>query len=136
MTDLETMPQVDFDTITDSETDTSEPTSAHIVKAGPGENGAAIVLVGHSAGGQLALATAARCGELIDGVVAMSAPTDLRLLSNRGSERIDHFVERAPTEQRWALTSPIEMVPTGVATVCVHGEADTTVRPEIGRAHV
>lgn len=44
MTDLETMPQVDFDTITDSETETSEPTSAHIVKAGPGENGTAIVL--------------------------------------------------------------------------------------------
>lgn len=44
MTDLETMPQVDFDTDTDSETETSEPTSAHIVKAGPGENGAAIVL--------------------------------------------------------------------------------------------
>lgn len=44
MTDLETMPQVDFDTITDSEADTAEPTSAHIVKAGPGENGAAIVL--------------------------------------------------------------------------------------------
>ena len=44
MTDLETMPQVDFDTITDSDSETSEPTSAHIVKAGPGENGAAIVL--------------------------------------------------------------------------------------------
>ncbi|MEP1126595.1 MAG: DUF3039 domain-containing protein [Ilumatobacter sp.] len=44
MTDLETMPQIDFDTITDSENETSEPTSAHIVKAGPGENGAAIVL--------------------------------------------------------------------------------------------
>lgn len=44
MSDLETMPQVDFDTITDSDTETSEPTSAHIVKAGPGETGAAIVL--------------------------------------------------------------------------------------------
>ncbi len=44
MTDLETMPQVDFDTITDSDAETSEPTSAHIVKAGPGETGAAVVL--------------------------------------------------------------------------------------------
>ena len=44
MTDLETMPEVDFDVDTDTETEISEPTSAHIVKAGPGENGAAIVL--------------------------------------------------------------------------------------------
>lgn len=44
MPDLETMPQVDFDTITESVEETDEPTSAHIVKAGPGESGAALVL--------------------------------------------------------------------------------------------
>ena len=44
MSDLQTMPQVDLDTIRDEETQTGEPTSAHIVKAGPGENGAALVL--------------------------------------------------------------------------------------------
>lgn len=44
MTDLETMPIVDDDVDTDAETQTGEPTSAHIVKAGPGENGAALVL--------------------------------------------------------------------------------------------
>jgi hypothetical protein len=44
MSELQTMPQVDLDTITDEETETDEPTSAHIVKAGPGENGAALVL--------------------------------------------------------------------------------------------
>jgi hypothetical protein len=44
MSDLQTMPQVDLDTVTDEETETGEPTSAHIVKAGPGENGAALVL--------------------------------------------------------------------------------------------
>ena len=44
MTDLEMMPQVDLDTITDEETETDEPTSAHIVKTGPGENAAAKVL--------------------------------------------------------------------------------------------
>lgn len=38
------MPQVDLDTITDEETETDEPTSAHIVKTGPGENAAAKVL--------------------------------------------------------------------------------------------
>jgi len=44
MTDLETMPIEDVDTQSDAETQTGEPKSAHIVKAGPGENGAALVL--------------------------------------------------------------------------------------------
>lgn len=44
MSDLQTMPQIDLDTNTDVENETDEPTSAHIVKAGPGENGAALVL--------------------------------------------------------------------------------------------
>ena len=44
MTDLETMPQVDLDTITEEVTETEEPTAAHIVKTGPGENAAAKVL--------------------------------------------------------------------------------------------
>ncbi len=91
--------------------------------------GAPIVLVGHSAGGHLALATAARSPEHVDGVISMSAPTDLQQLSGLGSKPVDALVAGAPVQDRWSLTSPIEMVPTGVRTVCVHGEADTTVRP-------
>lgn len=92
---------------------------------------ASIFLVGHSAGGHLALVTAARHGELVDGVVAISAPTDLRLLSERGSDKIDSLVAQAPPDVRWTLTSPIEMLPIGVPTVCVHGGADTTIRPDM-----
>ena len=44
MTELETMPQVDLDTDLDRESETDEPTMAHIVKVGPGENAAAKVL--------------------------------------------------------------------------------------------
>lgn len=44
MTDLETMPQIDLDTVTDEETETEEPTAAHIVKTAPGEDAAAKVL--------------------------------------------------------------------------------------------
>ena len=44
MTDLETLPAVDVDTRTDQETETSEPTAAHIVKVGRGEDAATIVL--------------------------------------------------------------------------------------------
>lgn len=38
------MPVVDVDTRTEEETRTGEPTAAHIVKTGPGENAAAKVL--------------------------------------------------------------------------------------------
>lgn len=43
MTDLETMP-VTVDPDTEEATETDEPTAAHIVKVGPGENAAAVVL--------------------------------------------------------------------------------------------
>lgn len=92
---------------------------------------ASILLVGHSAGGHLALVTAARHSELVDGVVAISAPTDLRLLSEDGSPKIDSLVARVPPDGRWTLTSPIEMLPIGVPMVCVHGRADTTIRPDM-----
>lgn len=95
-----------------------------------------IVLVGHSAGGHLALVTAARHAARVVGVVAMSAPTNLRALSENGSEPVDALVADAPAADRWRLTSPIEMVPLGVPTLCVHGDADTTVRPDSSTDYV
>ena len=50
MTDLETMPQVDLDTVTDEVTETEEPTAAHIVQTGPGDDAAAKVLGARSTG--------------------------------------------------------------------------------------
>lgn len=97
---------------------------------------APIVLVGHSAGGHLALVTAARYSELVDGVVSMSAPTDLRTLSANGSAPIDALVAGAPTADRWSLTSPIEMLPIGVPTVCTHGDGDVTVDPAMSIDYV
>lgn len=45
MSDLETLPaDVDLDLDADERTETGEPTAAHIVKVGPGENAAAVVL--------------------------------------------------------------------------------------------
>ncbi|MGB3734634.1 MAG: alpha/beta hydrolase [Ilumatobacter sp.] len=98
--------------------------------------GARLVLAGHSAGGHLALVTAARFGERVDGVVSICAPTDLRVLSENGSEPVDALVAGTPLQDRWSLTSPIEMVPTGVPTVCVHGDADTTIRPDMSIRYV
>jgi Protein of unknown function (DUF3039) len=44
MSDVQTRPTIELDTDVDQQSETSEPTAAHIVKAGPGENGAALVL--------------------------------------------------------------------------------------------
>lgn len=44
MTDLETMPVSDTDLLTDEQTETDEPTAAHIVKVKRGENAQAVVL--------------------------------------------------------------------------------------------
>jgi hypothetical protein len=45
MSELVTMPpQVDVDETTETTEQTGEPTAAHIVKVGPGENAAAVVL--------------------------------------------------------------------------------------------
>lgn len=44
MTELETMPAVDLDVDTREETETGEPTAAHIVKVKRGEDAAAVVL--------------------------------------------------------------------------------------------
>lgn len=86
-----------------------------------------VFVIGHSAGGHLALVAAARHPELVDGVVAIAAPTDIRALSESGSPAVDELVRDAPSGSVWRLTSPIEMVPIGVPTVCVHSDTDTTV---------
>ena len=95
-----------------------------------------VVVIGHSAGGHLALVAAARHPEAITGVVAIAAPTDLRALAENGSIPVAELVEGTRTEDRWALTSPIEMLPTGVRTVCVHSDADRTVSPSMSERYV
>ncbi len=92
--------------------------------------GRPVVVIGHSAGGQLALVAGATADHPPALVVAMSAPTDLERLWNNGSEPVEQLTRDAPEASRWALTSPTHMLPLGVPVVCVHGDADTTVRPE------
>ncbi len=89
-----------------------------------------VVVVGHSAGGQLALVAAASAEHRPALVVAMSAPTDLERLWNNGSEPVDALTLDAPEASRWALTSPFHLLPLGVPVLCMHGAADTTVRSE------
>ncbi len=88
-----------------------------------------VVVVGHSAGGHLALVGSATAATPPALVVSMSGPTDLERLWSNGSQPVRDLVAGAPESTRWLATSPIEMVPFGLPIVCVHGEADTTVHP-------
>ena len=106
-----------------------------------------IVLVGHSAGGQLALWVAARhhlprssplfCADPLQvrGVVSLAGITDLRSFSV-GSAYCNASVapllggtpEKVP--ERYAQTSPIELLPLGVPQRLLHGALDRFVPVE------
>ena len=88
-------------------------------------------VIGHSAGGQLALWVGAR--GLATHVVSQAGVTDLaqaaRLELSGGVVR-----ELCPADA-YALASPIELLPLGVPQLLVHGEDDDTVPVELSRAY-
>jgi acetyl esterase/lipase len=87
-----------------------------------------VAVVGHSAGGHLALWAGREIAGLA-GVVSLAGPTDLRSIAENGSEPVRDLVAGAPADERWQLTSPMQRLPLGVPVVCVHGADDTTVSP-------
>ncbi|HEY8519374.1 MAG TPA: alpha/beta fold hydrolase [Gammaproteobacteria bacterium] len=105
---------------------------------------ARVVLVGHSAGGHLALWAAGRArlpegSELrtgeplpVRGVVALAAISDLRRYAlgddscNRSAEKLIGGGERRYGD-RYAQASPLELAPLGVAVRLVHGTDDFIV---------
>lgn len=108
-----------------------------------------VVTIGHSAGGHLATWIAARhklpagapgAGPLLRPVaaVAQAGCVDLRAvaaLAQRGRSAVHELLEGRPEQvpERYALASPYELLPLGVPTLLVHGEADSTVLPSISR---
>lgn len=117
--------------------------------AGPGQSAAGgrlpldrVVVIGHSAGGQLATWLAARptlpaAAPGADpavrprGVVSQAGVLDLVDAARRGVGRgavvdlLGAVPERAP--ERYALASPVARLPIDVPVVCVHGTADVNV---------
>jgi len=106
----------------------------------PGVDPTRVVLVGHSAGGQLALWAAGR-GRLppgvegsltaghpprvgLLGVVALAPVTDLR---GAGSPAIGRFLGPDPDDRRAEAASPVCLLPLGLPQLVVHGAADDVV---------
>lgn len=111
-----------------------------------------IVVVGHSAGGQLATWLAAKDArrELdrfgrsprVHGVVSVAGALDLKQCSQRGigsrGVPVHDFLGGTWAEipDLYALTSPVELVPIGVPTVVVHGTADENVPYDLAETYV
>jgi dipeptidyl aminopeptidase/acylaminoacyl peptidase len=87
-------------------------------------------VLGHSAGGHLALYAAAEGG--VDAVVGLAAPSDLE--ASPGPEVLA-LMGGAPdaVPDRYAAGSPIRRVPLGVPTLLVHGTRDDVVPPRRSR---
>jgi len=89
------------------------------------------VLVGHSAGGQLALWAAKRTGLP---VVALSPVSDVRdAVERRGPESAPG---RFMAPEHFADGSPLELLPLGARQIVVHGTADDSVPYEMSLRYV
>jgi acetyl esterase/lipase len=103
---------------------------------------ARVAAVGHSAGGQLVGWLAARhrlpAGApgadprvRLKGAVPQAGVLDLADGSAQGlgAGAVDAFIGGKPdaVPERYAVASPIALLPAGVPVICVHGEADDTV---------
>ncbi len=110
-----------------------------------------VVVVGHSAGGQLALWAAARyklpagsalhwaAPQPVSGVVDIAGIPDLKTdTATACGLKVLGQIAGAPSAARpdvYADTSPAALLPLGVPQVVIHGAQDVTVPPSIGQAY-
>ena len=88
-----------------------------------------VVIVGHSAGGQLGLCVA---GEpLVSAVVALAGVCDLEaaFVEGIGEGAAAEFMGAAPAQRpdAYRLADPLAQIPAGVPVLLVHGDADRRV---------
>lgn len=112
---------------------------------------ARVVAVGHSAGGQLAGWLAARASlppgavgadpqVRLRGLVSQAGVLDLRWAhrAGLGAGAVADFIGGSPADraEAYASASPIERLPLGLPSVCVHGSADAEVPIEVSERFV
>ncbi|MDQ2936533.1 MAG: alpha/beta hydrolase [Acidobacteriota bacterium] len=106
-----------------------------------------VIVVGHSAGGQLALWLAAR-NRLpkdsplyannplqLQGIVSLAGITDLRRYRPNCGEAVNKLLGGSPEEvpDRYRQTSPIELLPLKVEQRLIHGTLDELVPPDFSK---
>lgn len=114
---------------------------------------ARVVLMGHSAGGHLALWAAGRhrlpVGApghrarpmAVRGVLCLAGVADLgwAVRADLGAGAVVDLLGATPgrdPEQRFAATDPVRLLPTGIPAICVHGAQDDTVPVACAAAYV
>ena len=100
-----------------------------------------VAVVGHSAGGQLAVWAVAQLGgrtaaSTITTVVAQSAVLDMVRAADRPSVRALMGRDYADIPQRYADASPLHQPPFGAHVVAIHGGADRSIPAEMSRHYV
>lgn len=106
---------------------------------------ARVVVIGHSAGGQLALWAAARRGLLgaapgasprvrVGAVVALAPVTELTRAGRAARALLGGSPEHFP--ERFAQADPIQRLPLGLPTLLVHASDDPTIDVRDSRAYV
>ncbi len=95
-----------------------------------------VSVIGHSAGGQLAIWAAARADARVEirRVVAQSAVLDMVKAGEPAAEFLGGPPSAVP--ERYAAADPMQLVPIGVPTLIVHGADDETVPLKRSRAYV
>lgn len=114
---------------------------------------ARVILMGHSAGGHLALWAASRhrlpdgapghrsTPPPLRGVISLAGVADLgwAVAAGLGDGAVEAFVGVSPEqdpENRYALVDPARLLPTGLRTMCVHGGLDEHVPVDCAMAYV
>ncbi len=96
-----------------------------------------VVVIGHSAGGQLALCTAGMPG--VAGVVSLAGVCDLGSGAREriGDSAVLEFLGGTPRErsEAYAIADPTRLLPTGVKVLLVHGDADDRVPVQQSRGY-
>jgi acetyl esterase/lipase len=98
--------------------------------------GRPVVLVGHSAGGHLALWAAGE--HPVTDVVSLAGITDLRSAARAGLSRgaVYELLGREPSNELYAAASPIERLPLGVPSLLIHGDDDENVPIDQSRSYL
>jgi acetyl esterase/lipase len=112
-------------------------TLANLGTPGQPLNLAGLMVIGHSAGGQLALSGASACG--VSSVVSLAGVCDLVTAFDEGigENAVAEFIGAAPAQwpEAYAVADPMQRLPTGMDVLLVHGDADDRVPVELSRRY-